>query len=588
MLLMTFYSAHDPEFDFSPVTLVDMLRQRAERNPDRKVFTFLTDGEQEEDPITFRQLDLGARSIAAMLQTMGVVGERALLLFPPGLEYIRAFFGCLYAGVIAVPAYPPRLNRPTPRIQAIVADAESTIVLTTGEILDSMEKRFEHTPDLKSMKWVNTEHLVESLADDWREQKINPDHIAFLQYTSGSTSTPKGVMLSHANLVHNLEQSRHGFHANSDSVCVSWLPSYHDMGLIGALMGTIYSDAKTILLSPLAFLQRPLRWLRAIAHYRANISGAPNFAYDLCVEKIRPEQREKLDLSCWEIAFNGAEPVRVETMQRFAKAFAASGFRYNAFYPCYGLAEATLYVTGGDPSAEPVTLTVRRSELEQDRIEPILSDQEGAQILVGCGSKKLDQEIAIVDPETFTRCDPQQVGEIWISGDSVAQGYWKRPEENQKMFGARIAGEGEKTYLRTGDLGFLDEDELYITGRLKDLIIIRGSNHYPQDIELTVERCHEALQSAGAGAFSIDVDNEERLVVVQEVDRRHRRDDLNPVIQAIRKAIAETHDLQVYAIVLIMPFTIPKTSSGKIKRHACKENYLSGSFNVLAEWTVNR
>lgn len=588
MLLMNFDSAHDPGFNFSPVTLVDMLRHRAEGDPDRKVFTFLTDGEREEDPITYRQLDLGARSIAARLQAMGAEGERALLLFPPGLEFIRAFFGCLYAGVIAVPAYPPRLNRPTPRIQAIVADAESTIVLTTGEILDSMERRFEHTPDLESMAWVDTEQLVEPLADDWREQKIDPDHIAFLQYTSGSTSTPKGVMLSHANLVHNLEQSRHGFQITSEHICVSWLPSYHDMGLIGAMMGTIYSNLRTVLLSPLAFLQRPLRWLRAIAHYRATISGGPNFAYDLCVEKINQEQREQLDLSCWEIAFNGAEPVRVETMQRFAKAFAPSGFRYSAFYPCYGLAEATLYVTGGDPATEPATLMVKRSQLEQDRIEPVQADQEGAQILVGCGSIKLDQEIAIVDPETFTRCDPQQVGEIWISGDSVAQGYWRRPEENQKMFGARIAGEGEKRFLRTGDLGFLDQDELFITGRLKDLIIIRGSNHYPQDIELTVERCHEALQSAGAGAFSIDVDNEERLVVVQEVDRHHRRDDLNPVIMAIRKAIAENHDLQVYAIVLIMPFTIPKTSSGKIKRHACKEKYLSGSFDVLAEWNANR
>jgi acyl-CoA synthetase (AMP-forming)/AMP-acid ligase II len=588
MLLMTSYSAHDPGFDFSPTTLVDMLRQRAEGNPDQIVFIFLNDGESEEDPITYRQLDLAARRIAARLQAMGVEGERALLLYPPGLEYIRAFFGCLYAGVIAVPAYPPRLNRPAPRIQAIVADAESTIALATTDILDSMEKRFEHAPDLKLIKWVDTGKLPESLAEDWQEQKIVPDHIAFLQYTSGSTSTPKGVILSHANLVHNLEQIRHGFQLISSYKCVSWLPSYHDMGLIGGLMGTIYSDLTTILLSPLAFLQRPLRWLRAISHYRASISGAPNFAYDLCVEKINQEQREELDLSCWEIAFSGAEPVRVETMQRFAKAFALSGFRYNAFYPCYGLAEATLYVTGGDPKAEPTTLTVKRSQLEQDRIEPILDDQEGAQILVGCGSKKLDQEIAIVDPETFSRCDPQQVGEIWISGDSVAQGYWRRPEENQKMFGARIAGEGEKTYLRTGDLGFLDQDELYITGRLKDLIIIRGSNHYPQDIELTVERCHEALQSAGAGAFSIDVDNEERLVVVHEVDRRHRRDDLNPVIQAIRKAIAENHDLQVYAIVLIMPFTIPKTSSGKIKRHACKEKYLSGSFDVLAEWAANR
>jgi acyl-CoA synthetase (AMP-forming)/AMP-acid ligase II len=585
---MTSSFAEDKNSSFNPATLVEMLRWRAQNEPHKKAIIYLKDGEDEELPITYAELDQRARLIAAKLQELDGEGERALLLYPPSLEYIAAFFGCLYAGVIAVPAYPPRLNRPAPRIQAIVADSRAAIALTTPDILTSMEARFEHAPELEALEWVDTEELPFGLDSEWQDPKVSPDTLGFLQYTSGSTATPKGVMLSHSNLIHNLQQIRVSFRVPPGESVVSWLPSYHDMGLIGSILGSIYTDLQLTLLAPLDFLQRPIRWLKAITKYKAEVSGGPNFAYDLCVEKIKPEQIETLDLSSWRVAFSGAEPVRLDTMQRFAETFAACGFRKEAFYPCYGLAEGTLFVSGGDGPGELRTLNVRRTALESDRIEQVNLGEGDAQTLVACGSSKLGQKIVIANPETNVQCAPHEIGEIWLSGESVAQGYWNRTEENERTFGARLVGDDGDVYLRTGDLGFLLDNELYITGRLKDLIIIRGSNHYPQDIELTVERCHEALQPAGGGVFSIDGDGEERLVVVQEVNRKYRRENLDPAIQAIRKAIAEHHDLQVYAIVLIKPFTVPKTSSGKIQRHACKAKFLDGSLDVITQWQAPR
>jgi len=585
---MTNSFAEDKNSSFNPATLVEMLRWRAQNEPYKKAIIYLKDGEDEELPITFAELDQRARLIAAKLQESDGEGERALLLYPPGLEYIAAFFGCLYAGVIAVPAYPPRLNRPAPRIQAIVADSRATIALTTPDILTSMEARFEHAQELEALEWVDTEELPFWLDSEWQDPKVSPDTLGFLQYTSGSTATPKGVMLSHKNLIHNLQQIREGFQINTGVSVISWLPSYHDMGLIGSILGSIYTDSMLTLIAPLDFLQRPIRWLKAIAKHKGVISGGPNFAYDMCVEKIKPEQIETLDLSSWRVAFSGAEPVRLDTMQRFAETFAACGFRKEAFYPCYGLAEGTLFVSGGDGPEELRTLNVRRTALESDRIEQVNLGEGDAQTLVACGSAKLSQKIVIANPETNVQCAPNEIGEIWLSGASVAQGYWNRAEENEGTFGARLAGDDSNLFLRTGDLGFLLDNELYVTGRLKDLIIIRGSNHYPQDIELTVERCHEALQPAGGGVFSIDRDGEERLVVVQEVNRKYRRENLEPAIQAIRKSIAENHDLQVYAIILIKPFTVPKTSSGKIQRHACKAKFLDGSLDVITQWQAPR
>jgi acyl-CoA synthetase (AMP-forming)/AMP-acid ligase II len=478
--------------DFQGKTLVDLLRHRATNQADRIAYRFLEDGEHDEIVVTYADLDRMARTVAVRLQQLDAAGKRALLLYPPGIEYIATFFGCLYAGVIAVPAYPPRLNRPSPRIQGMVADAGATIALATTSILENIEKRFEHMPDLAALKWLDTELMTAESADTWREPVISGETLAFLQYTSGSTSAPKGVMVSHGNLVHNLEVIRNGFQI-VDGRGVFWLPSYHDMGLIGGVLEPMYVNGPSVLMSPASFLQRPVRWLDAISTYRGTISGAPNFAYQMCVDKITDEQMASLDLSSWRLAFSGAEPVRHETMEAFARRFEAVGFRRDAFYPCYGLAEGTLLVSGGIGSAEIASETFDLAELAQNRVVTADPEEAGAQTMVSVGRSLLDQQVVIVDPETLKACPPGTVGEIWVSGSSIAQGYWGRPEQSQHTFQAMIAGSGRGPFLRTGDLGFFHEDELFITGRLKDLIIIRGRNHYPQDIELTVEQSQEAL-----------------------------------------------------------------------------------------------
>ena len=505
-----------------------------------------------------------------------------MLLYPPGLDYIAAFFGCLYAGFIAVPAYPPRLNRPVPRIQAIVADAGATVALTTTQFLENLEQRFDHARELRSLHWLNTDKLDVSANGAWQPPPITPDTLAFLQYTSGSTSTPKGVQLSHGNLIHNIQAIARGFHLDDTSKGVFWLPSYHDMGLIGGILTPMYINGPSHLMSPAAFLQRPIRWLATISGRQGVISGAPNFAFQMAVDKITPEQRSQLDLSGWELAFCGAEPIRPETLERFAETFAAQGFRSNAFYPCYGLAEATLLVAGGDGPGPIEVLQVAPEPLARNRVQ--LEVEANSLSLVSNGRGLAGQEFMIVNPDTLIPCAPDEVGEIWLQGPSVAQGYWNRPEASQETFGAYLADRSAGPFLRTGDMGFLHEENLFVTGRLKDLLIIRGRNHYPQDIEHSVANSHFALNSQHGAAFTIDVDGEERLVVVHEVIRTHRKVPAAAVAAAARATVAEYHGLQLHALVLVSPFALPKTSSGKIKRHACRRDFLAGDLKVLDEW----
>ena len=572
---------------FQHPTLVDLLRYRAVRQSQKLAYIFLPDGEEDEQRITYGQLDRRARAIAAWLQDLGAEGERALLLYPAGLDFIAVYFGCLYAGVTAVPVYPPRLNRPSPRIQGIVADAQARFALTTTQILEKLERRFEHMPDLAALHWLNTDTLPAGLDEQWRDPGVTPDTLAFLQYTSGSTSAPKGVMVSHGNLMHNLEMIRRGFRIDHRGSGVFWLPSYHDMGLIGGILEPMYINGPSVLMDPAAFLQRPVRWLRALSRYKGTISGAPNFAYQMCVDKVTPDQCEGLDLSQWEIAFSGAEPIRPETLRAFARRFGPYGFSSDAFYPCYGLAEGTLLAAGGDGAANPIPLTISAAGLTQNRAVVVEPDVAGAQTMVSSGHALLDQRIVIVDPHTLAPCAPDEVGEIWIAGDSVAQGYWNRPQATRETFAAFIAGSDEGPFLRSGDLGFLHQGELYITGRFKDLIIIRGRNHYPQDIEQTVDQCHEAFETGMGAAFSIDVDGEEQLVVTYELKRRHRRADVHEVAAAARRAIAAQHGLQAHAIVLLKPLSIPRTSSGKIKRHACRQGFLDGTLDVVGQWQAD-
>ncbi|MFQ5794194.1 MAG: type I polyketide synthase [Candidatus Bipolaricaulia bacterium] len=584
--MMTIFSNRS-ESTFELSTLVDLLRWRALHQPDQQAYTFLVDGETEEVSLTYGELDRQARAIGAWLQSLEITGERVLLLCPPGLEYIAAFFGCLYAGVVAVPTYPSGLNRLMPRLQAIVADAQARVVLTTTAILSSVKRRFAHAPDLETLRWLAIDNVPAGVEADWQEPAVTRDTLVFLQYTSGSTSMPKGGMVSYGNMMHNLALIRHGFKINPDNpedVGVFWLPIYHDMGLIGGILEPMYIGRPAILMSPLSFVQRPVRWLQAIARYKGTISGAPNFAYELCVDNITPEQRATLDLSSWDVAFCGAEPIRLETLDRFAATFEPCGFRREAFYPCYGLAEATVMASGGLGPALPVVRTVQRAALEINRVVEASERDEGTQTLVGCGQALLDQKILIVHPEKLTPCLPDQVGEIWVSSPSVAQGYWNRPEEMERTFNAYLSDTGEGPFLRTGDLGFVYDGELFVTGRLKDLIIIRGHNHYPQDIELTVERSHPALRPGCGAAFSVGAAGEERLVIVQEVERHDRNPDIDKVVGVIRQAVAEDHELQVYAVVLIKYGSIPKTSSGKIQRHACRAGFLEGSLNVVGAW----
>jgi len=582
-------------------SLVELGRERAATLGDQPLYTFLPDrGGEDVAQLSYAGLDLRARAIAAALQRLGAGGQRALLLYPPGLEFVAAFFGCLYAGVVAVPAYPPRSARTLPRLLEIARDARPAVALTTTELAAMIGGMAAQVPDLSALRLLATNAVPLDEAEAWTDPGASASTMAFLQYTSGSTAAPKGVMVTHGNLLHNEETIRQAYSQTAESVIVGWLPLYHDMGLIGNVMQPLYLGARCVLMSPIAFLQSPKRWLAAISHHRATTSGGPNFAYDLCVRKISPADRADLDLSSWDTAFNGAEPVRAETMTRFVEAFGGCGFQAKAFFPCYGLAEATLFVTGGTGPGEvrgaPRVAAFDRALLEAGEARPLPAADPASRTLVSCGRAWPGQELVIVDPATLTPCAGGAIGEVWLRGPSVAQGYWQRPVETAETFDGRLANDpagplagaeaNPAPFLRTGDLGFLDGGELFIAGRLKDLIIIRGRNLYPQDIELTVERSHPALRPGCGAAFSIELGQEERLVVVHEHERTPNDSPLEPesveaIAEAIRRAVAEQHEAQVQQVVLLRAGTIPKTSSGKIQRRACRAALLGGRLAVL-------
>jgi 8-amino-7-oxononanoate synthase/acyl carrier protein len=577
-------------------TIVDLLRQRAAYRPHDRAFTFLVDGENEELNITYAELDRKARALGAWLLSEGMAGKRVLLLYPSGLDFIAAFMGCLYGGAIAVPAYPPRKNRSVERIEAIAADADASVALTTRDVVDRFDALRATAPSLEHLIWKVDSELDVSWADRWERPDIDGRTLAFLQYTSGSTGTPKGVMLSHENLLHNSLRIMQAFEITRSQSGVFWLPSFHDMGLIGGILVPLYGGKFNVLMSPVAFLQKPLRWLQAISKYRATISGGPNFAYELCVRKTTPEQRATLDLSSWTLAFNGAEPVRAETIDAFCEAFAPCGFRREAFFPCYGLAESTLMVTGGMKFEPPVIRSFDASSIETGAAVVRPANAPAVRRLVGSGHELDGQDVLIVDPQSCEALPPGRVGEIWVSGPSVAQGYWNRADASAETFGAMLAQPNQLPseqpvatwrpnpgpYLRTGDLGFFDNGELFVAGRLKDLIIIRGRNYYPQDIEHAVEEASTLVRAGSIAAFAVDVEGRERVAVVAEVERGRREPaEIAAAFEAIRKRLATEHELAVEAIVLVRPNSVPKTSSGKIQRHACKRQFLDGTLEVV-------
>jgi acyl-CoA synthetase (AMP-forming)/AMP-acid ligase II len=572
-----------PELGAGGRTMGAVLDDRARTTPDAVAFTFVGDDGTRDD-ITYEALRRRARLVAERLRARARdEAIRAVLLYAPGLEYIVALFGCFYAAVTAVPAYPPRRTRGLERLQTIFDDAGAQLALTTDDLLARMRSRADEWPGLRTVTWVATDGPGRGEPTGGSAGPGDPDRPALIQYTSGSTSDPKGVVVSHGNLLHNCGVIQRMFGATAASRGVIWLPPYHDMGLIGGILAAVSSGCPVTLTSPFAFLQRPLGWLELISREGATISGGPNFAYELCLAKARTRSLAHLDLRSWSVAFNGSEPVRHATLRRFAQAFAVCGFRPEAFSPCYGLAEATLMVTGHETPSAVTTFSADAASLGRHRVRPARPGEGSAVDLVASGRPAAGCRVVIVDPSTLAPCGPDEVGEIWVSGKSVAQGYWRRPDQTLATFGAFLAGGTGGPFLRTGDLGFVREGELFVTGRLKDLIIVRGRNYYPQDIELTAERSHPALRPGCNAAFAVDHRGHETLALVQEVEFRHRPE-VSEVGPLIRTAIAGQHALALHRLVLVPPGTLPKTSSGKVQRQACKRDLLEGRLSVLGEW----
>ncbi|MDA5282548.1 AMP-binding protein [Streptomyces sp. Isolate_45] len=561
-----------------------LLQRRSEEEPAGVTYTYLdrfSGGDApHERPLTNEDLFRRARALAARIQATAQRGDRILILNQPGIDYIVGVYASMLAGMVAVPAYPPektRLNRGWERIRAIAQDARPSCVLVDPETLATTGE--SPWGGQSGVEWIVTSTVDTDLANSWVPPGTSPEDLAVLQYTSGSTGRPKGVMLSHRNLLLNLRAGREAYGIEGRMNGVFWLPPYHDMGLIGGILMALFCGGRAQLFTPLAFLRDPLRWVRAMSHYGAYVSAAPNFAYEMCARAAMsaPEEVAGLDLSNWHVAISGAEPVRADTLDRFAQAFAPAGFRRDAFYPSFGLAENTLVVTANSGGSSVVSLDA--AELEKNRAVEAVSGGK-LRTVVGCGaSADPEQHVDIVDPETCVPCPDGIVGEIWVSGGSAAQGYWNRSEESEATFRATIAVTGEGPYLRTGDVGFVRSGELFVTGRLKDLIILRGRNHYPHDLEMTAEEAYPSSGRSGrCVAFSVDEGGEEQLVLAVEAAPRMSEGDRHETAGTIRDRIGQHHEVAVHEIVFVPRGGIRRTSSGKLQRSAVRAAYLAGEY----------
>ena len=571
-------------------TLPDILERRAVDRPRDRAYTFLEDGEREREMLTWLDLHASSMNLAAAFAEIVPPGSRVLLLFPPGLSFLSAFLASVRAGTIAVLSYPPTGgtgDRIVARLRGIAADAGFSLVVAPAVIHAKRRELTALLPELTDAPWMNSDEVARAASGFAGNRRTTTSDIALLQYTSGSTSRPRGVMVSQANLLHNLASSATLAGHNQDSVGVTWLPVNHDMGLIEGVLQPLFSGFPVWLMSPAAFLQRPARWLQAISRFRATHSGGPDFAYELCARRIPDREREAIDLSSWRTAFNGSEPVRNGTLEAFQRAFGECGFRWEAFRPAYGLAESTLLVTSGGAGEEPHLFRADSDALRNGAVEPALPGRP-AVTLVSCGKPADGITVAIVDPERLTRCSHGRTGEIWISGDSVAAGYWRRGTATDLTFRARMQPGGDGPFLRTGDLGFVRGGHLFVTGRIKDLLIVRGLKHYPQDVELSVERADPGIRPHASAAFNL-VREQASIAVAAELEprltrRSHAMRDFPAIANAIAQAVSAAHGFVPAVIALVEPGSLPRTTSGKIERYRCHD-VLENPSAVLHLWT---
>lgn len=588
------------------VTILDRLAQHAAATPDRVIYTWLGECNTAPEQVTFANLDCRARTLAARLGRQARPGDRALLLYPNGLEFVAAFLGCLYAGVVAVPAYPPRRHRSSKRLVHIADDCQPKVILTTSAILDGLDMNLFGARH--STACIATDRIAtDPAAPSWAGNHLAPGGLAFLQYTSGSTGRPNGVMVSHENLAWNERCIQQSFCQTAESVVVSWLPMFHDMGLIGDVLQPLFVGCHAVLMSPLAFVAKPVRWLHAISHYQATTSGGPNFGYEHALKLIKQQEKEQLDLSSWRVAYNGSEPVRAGTLTRFSDAFRACGFRPQAFFPCYGLAEATLFVSGGPVDREPRVMNLcSRAAPQATAIDAPLSEQDRP--VVSCGQLAADLDVVIVDPERRVPLEAGMIGEIWLRGRSITNGYWNNGSATRESFQMRLADSSSgPVFFRSGDLGFLDGDELFVTGRIKDLIIVRGRNIYPQDVEHLIAESLPFGQQNSVAAFTVDKGTSEALGVVIEADRSlvrlarayggsepgqprpadrlvdldRRLAEFSTLLNDIRDAVSHEFDVSVACFAFLPPGAFPRTSSGKVQRSLCRAGLMSRTMPLL-------
>lgn len=565
---------------YAKKNFVELLGYYAEHQADRLAYTFLADGFNVSEQVTFAELHQQVQAIAHYLQTNLVSDSRVILVYPSGIEYVRAYLACLYAGVIAVPSNPPANQRHLPRLLSIINDAKPAAILTDSATQPRLKTMF--TDESITTAIISTDALDKTANTLWQPPQISTDKLAMLQYTSGSTGNPNGVMVSHGNLMHNQAMLEASIPSDNKRVHFTWLPLFHDLGMIGNFLYPLYLGAHCVFMSPVTFIQRPFAWLKGISDYKATVSGGPNFAYAMCANKISEEKKQSLDLSSWQIAFNAAEPVMAKTLEDFYQAFKSCGFNRNALCPSYGLAEATLIVTAVDANKYPTIQYLDKKQLENDQASVVESVDKKHYQLVSCGRAILDQKIRIVDPKNLTLCPDGRVGEVWLKGKNIAVGYWNNPSKTKATFNARIKDTNEEPFLRTGDLGFMMSGELYVTGRFKDLIIIRGQNYYPHDIEMLVETSHAFLRPHGGTAFSVAGLNGEQLIIAQEVNVKELNNtDAQAIFAAIAEVIATHHGLAVYDIALIKKGRLPKTTSGKVQRQLTKKLYMDDKLDLV-------